>query len=225
MTFAEYLEWIARDSETFASVLTADALDARVPGCPDWSLRELAWHLGRVQRFWADVVRRGVDVQPEFGEETPGPSAAAELTAWMRASTQELLGALGDAGPERPAWSWWRDRHTSGAIGRHQVQEAAVHRWDAQSAAGTPEPLAPEVADDGVAEFVFVMQAWRDPVPLAFVATDTGRRVAVSDQGVTTTVSAPASDLVLFLHRRIGIDAVTVDGDPGPLDAYLAAVD
>ena len=41
-----------------------------------------------------------------------------------------------------PAWVWWRDDRTVGAIARHQVQEAAVHRWDAQSAVGTPEPLA-----------------------------------------------------------------------------------
>ena len=128
--------WIERESEAFASVLETGDLDARVPGCPDWTLRGLAWHLGKVQRFWTTTVRVGADIEPGLSEEPSRPTDAIALAAWMRASTYALVDALRATPPETPAWVWWRDNRTAGAIARHQVQEAAVHRWDAQSAIG-----------------------------------------------------------------------------------------
>src|SRR3712207_6124296 len=44
-----------------AALREAAALDltAAVPGCPGWTVRELVEHHGRVQRFFAAVVRAG----------------------------------------------------------------------------------------------------------------------------------------------------------------------
>ena len=206
------LEWITRESELFAAALDHTDLDARVPGCPEWALRDLALHLSRVQRFWAGVVRAGVDVEPQF----PGNDNQVtdpELAASMRGSSRELLDALRTASPGAPAWVWWRENRTVGAIARHQVQEAAVHRWDAQSAIGTPDPLAAEVADDGVDEFLWIARQMRGPAPIMLVATDSGRSFPASDDPPRVTVSAPASDLVLLLYGRISADRVQVDGD------------
>jgi hypothetical protein len=44
---------------------------------------------------------------------------------------------------------------TCGAVARHQVQEMAVHTYDAQMALGAPQPLPDVVALDGVEEFQF----------------------------------------------------------------------
>ncbi len=142
----------------------------------------------------------------------------------MRASTGELLDALRAAPPEQPAWVWWRDDRTAGAIARHQVQEAAVHRWDAQSAAGTPEPLAAAVADDGVDEFVWIARQLREPAPITLIATDSGRTFPVSDMQPVVSVSATASDLVLLLYGRVTPDAVEVEGDRAALDAFLQPI-
>jgi uncharacterized protein (TIGR03083 family) len=223
----DHTSWIARESEAFARVLDAPSLDRVVPGCPDWSLRDLARHLGRVQRFWAAVVRAGADVEPAFPSEHhgPGPADGAQLAAWMRASTGDLLDALHATRADVPAWTWWRDDRTVGAIARHQVQEAAVHRWDAQSVAGAPGALAPAIADDGLDEFVWIARQLRAPARVAFVATDCGRSVAASDDPPTVTVSATASDLVLLLHRRVSPNDVRVDGDRATLDTFLQPVD
>src|SRR5882757_1214742 len=184
MPLAHPEQWIARESETFAAIIDAGALDDRVPGCPDWNLRALAWHLGNVQRFWAGVVRAGADIQPEFADESTwtGPSESAELAEWMRASTTELLDALRTTAYTTPAWRWWRDDHTVGAIARHQVQEAAVHSWDAQSCSGAPEPLPQPEAADGVEEFIWLCRQLRDPAPILCVATDSGLALPLSDQ-------------------------------------------
>src|SRR5690348_14810622 len=128
------------------SALIADAaakgdVGAAVPSCPGWTLRSLVLHVGEVQRFWAGAVRaRGV--QPDHVDVQPG----ADLAAWFRASTGELTAALRDAGADSPCWTWWGSPATSGAVARHQVQEAAVHRWDAQTAlGGAPSPLPADV--------------------------------------------------------------------------------
>jgi uncharacterized protein (TIGR03083 family) len=224
MTGLDNRLWIRRESEAFASVLDTAPLDGQVRSCPDWSLRDLAWHLGRVQRFWAAVIRVGADIQPEFGEPVPGPADASGLAAWTRAATRDLLDALETTPADSPAWTWWRDDRTVGAIARHQVQEVAVHRWDAESVVGTPEPLAEEIADDGIDEFVDIARQLRDPAPIMFTATDSGRSVSVTEDPPTVTVSGTASDLVLLLHGRVSADAVRVDGDRTTLDAFLVPV-
>ncbi len=221
----EFLESIASESEAFAATIRSDTLDRAVPGCPDWALRNLVWHLGRVQQFWAIDVRAGVDEAPEIDEAESGPSEAKELAEWMRASTEELLDALRAAPPEAAAWTWWKEPRTAGAIGRHQVQEAAVHRWDAQSAIGTPEPLPAAIADDGVEEFLGIARQFGSPAPIAFEATDSGRTFTLSDREPVVTVSAPSADLVLLFYGRLSADDVRVDGDRAVLDEFLVPIE
>jgi uncharacterized protein (TIGR03083 family) len=217
--------WIERESEAFAALLDDAVLDRRVPGCPEWTLRELAWHLGRVQQGWASVVRAGADIEPKFPERVPGPRDAGPLQRWMRASTRALLDALRVTPPDMSAWVWWHEDRTVGAIARHQVQEVAVHRWDARSCLGPPSVLEQAVADDGVDEFVWIALQMRAPAPIVFVAIDSGRSTPASTEPATTTVSATASDLVLLLHGRISPSQVHVDGDRAALDAFLRPVE
>jgi uncharacterized protein (TIGR03083 family) len=221
MNGLDFEQSIARESEAFAAVVDAGSLDRRVPGCPDWTLRDLTWHLGNVQRFWADMVRAGTDTQPEFFEGSTGPSEVAELAAWMRASTRDLLGALHDTPYDAPAWAWWRDDHTVGAVARHQVQEAAVHRWDAQSVIGSPEPVPQPEADDAVDEFAWIRRQTDDQAPIVLVATDSGVSFPLSDSKPAVTVSAPASDLLLVLYGRVKPEEVSVEGDRSTLDQFL----
>jgi uncharacterized protein (TIGR03083 family) len=222
VTGLDFNAWIEQESETFAAVLDNGQLDRRVPGCPDWALRDLGFHLGGVQRFWARAVRAGTDVDPTRPEMSRPNDA--ELAAWMRASTRDLLEALRGTPADTPAWTWWRDLRTAGAIARHQVQEAAVHRWDAQSAVGDPDPVKPPIADDGVDEFVWIARQLREPAAITLVATDSGRSFPVFDGPSAVTVSATASDLVLVLYTRITTDRVQVDGDRSVLDAFLQPI-
>jgi uncharacterized protein (TIGR03083 family) len=219
----DFSVWIDRESAAFAAAVDTGRLEQRVPGCPDWTLRELAWHLGRVQQFWSTVVRAGADVEP-VRPTGNGPTETRELAAWMRASTAALLEALHAQAPHTPAWTWWRDDRTVGAIARHQVQEAAVHRWDAQSALGDSEPIPVPIADDGVDEFVWIARQLRDPAPIVLIATDTGRRSNLSDDDPAVSVSAPAWELVLLLYGRIAPERVVVDGDRAILERFLRPV-
>ena len=121
-TSAEIYDWIESESAAFTATLAPDALERRVPGCPDWSLRDLAWHLGRVQRFWAATVLVRKDVPPDpalFGDESkPGPSDATELQEWMRGGMCELLDAIRSVPWDESAWVWWKEPRNVGAIAR-----------------------------------------------------------------------------------------------------------
>ena len=218
------------------AVAAAPELAARVPGCPEWTLHDLVAHLGAVHRFWAVVVARGDEAGPPPPEQLGDREPRGDLSTWSADSTDLLLTALRAAEPESPCWTWWAESGapmTAGAVARHQVQEAAVHAFDAQETIGKPEPLPAAVAVDGVAEFLSVGLASQGPWPhrparLAFAAVDGPTHlVDLSPSGVTldpaasgeplVTVHAPASDLVLAFYGRIPFSDLRVEGDASVL--------
>lgn len=241
LPFPELLDLIAERSAALRQAATTGDTAAPVPGCPDWSLRDLVLHLSAVQRWWAVAVAAGpVDSPPPFVQEEP----AGDLLEWSAESTQLLIDALRVAGPDRACWTWWGASAaplTTGAVARHQVQEAAVHAWDAQDAVGKPEPIPAAVAVDTISEFLVVtlgsLGAWpHRPARIALSAvegptwlvdlTPTGAQADPAAGGdPLATLRGSASDLVLSLYKRIPLDRVDVAGDRAAVDELLAWTD
>ncbi|MBG0563595.1 maleylpyruvate isomerase family mycothiol-dependent enzyme [Actinoplanes aureus] len=230
--FPELLSLIVGRSAALRDAAAAGDLTARVPGCPDWSVHDLVAHLGAVQRFWAVTVALGDDSGPPSAEQRGDREPHGDLLEWFEESTRAMVTALRAAGPEAPSWAWWGTSGaplTAGAVARHQVQEAAVHAYDAQDALGKPEPLPAAVAVDGVAEFLSVglgsLGAWpHRPARVQFQAIegpswtlDLSPAGATADPAASgepvTRIQGTASDLVLALYRRIPLEDVRVDGD------------
>ncbi|MFG2823463.1 maleylpyruvate isomerase N-terminal domain-containing protein [Kitasatospora sp. NPDC048365] len=224
-----------RSAALRAAVGSAPSLDAQVPSCPEWTLFDLAHHLGEVHRFWAVVLGAGPSaVRPEV-ERPVAPREREALLAWSAESTELLLGALREAGPERGCWTWWAGSESprnAGAVARRQVQEAMVHAYDAQLVAGEPEPLPVVAALDGVAEFLATSSAGAAGWPhgeavIDYHAGEGGSwRLELSAEAVRTaavgevrpgvvfaSASGPAADLVLALRGRIPLDWLKLDGD------------
>ncbi|MFD9685759.1 maleylpyruvate isomerase family mycothiol-dependent enzyme [Kitasatospora sp. NPDC059146] len=166
--FPDLLRLIDDRSAAFrAAIAAAPDLDAKVPSCPEWTLHDLARHLGSGDRFWAAIVAAG----PADGPPAEAVAARAAivaprereaLTAWLADSTQQLLDTLRAVGAEADCWTWWPGSQTpqsAGGVARHRVQESAVHTYDAQLANGAAEMLPEEVALDGVEEFQFTCVA------------------------------------------------------------------
>ncbi len=231
--FPELLPLIeSRSAALSEAAREAPDLAAPVPGCPDWSLRDLVTHLGRVQRFWAVTVADGDPSKPPTAAVPPFAGDPGQLLEWYEQSTPILIDALRAAGPDAPSWTWWAASGapmTTGAVARHQVQEAAVHAFDAQQAIGRPEPIPAAVAVDGVSEFLSVSlgsrAAWpHRPARIEFHALEgPSWTLDLSPSGVTvgsaasgepvTRFRGPASELLLVLHRRIPLDEVRIEGD------------
>lgn len=183
-----------------AAVMSAPGLELQVPTCPEWTLLDLVQHLGEVHRYWAAVVNAGPAAAPPAKSASEGVEAAPRereaLLAWSAASTQQLLGALREAGPDRGCWTWWgasESPQTSGAVARHQLQEITVHTYDAQITLDAPQPLPGEAALDGVDEFLSTCCAWTAPWPHEAAAVDfhatEGRswRLSLSADGARTS--------------------------------------
>ena len=236
LSFDDMLTMIEDRSNVLRSA-AAGNLDAGVPGCPGWSVRDLVVHLGEVHLFWTAAVAAGPAAGPPDEEAIGDREPHGDLLTWSAGATSALIGALMDAGPERECWTWWESSGapmTAGAVARHQVQEAAVHALDAQQAAGQDEPLPPALAADGVGEFLTVglgtMGPWpHDPATVLLSAADGGdwllrlRRDRLqilplpdADSGPIspdTTITASPSDLVLAFYRRHGPGRLLVAGD------------
>jgi len=259
LEFPVLLRLIEERSNAFrAAVISAPGLDLQVPTCPEWTLLDLVQHLGEVHRFWAAAVNAGpaaappAESPPENVE--PAPREREALLAWSAASTRQLLDVLRETGPDRGCWTWWgasQSPQTSGAVARHQLQEVAVHTYDAQITLGAPQPLPDEAALDGVGEFLSTCVAWTHPWPheaavVDFHATEgrswrvwlsaDGARAArlaapgtipatAADQGpdaADASARGTANELVLVFYDRIPIDSLQLDGDRRVFDLLRA---
>ena len=222
----DHIEYIAAESLTFAALARSTAQSSRVPCCPDWSFRDLVCHLGEVQRFWAANVRQ-MDTAGPWRGEVPQPGPGVDLAEWYEECAADLVATLRSAEPDDPCWTWWGDPATSAAVARHQAQEAAVHRWDAQSVTGRTDAIAPALAADALDEFVGVSFGSVDSLPGAVVlnTTDTGHHWQVGGGDPAATMRATASDLLLLLYHRIDLDNVTVVGTVAAAEALLALAD
>jgi uncharacterized protein (TIGR03083 family) len=223
---------IRADSARFAEVLRDADPAARVPGCPEWSAEDLLWHLTEVQWFWATIVAERRQSPPEDAERPARPEAYEALLSLRSEQTERLLDALAGTDPATPVWMWAEDK-TVGYIRRRQAHEALIHRLDAEQTVGTPTPLDPVLATDGVWEALDVMYggspSWgtfeeRGP-RVEFRTADTGAVVPVAlgwftgtdPDGVTYDGAAVA---VRPVEPAIA-PAVSVRGAAGDLDAWL----
>ncbi len=202
-------------------LLSCFGLDRPVPACPDWVLRDLLLHLGEVQRFWAENVSAS-DITKHWNGERTVPSSDEHIEEWFRHGSAQLVDALDQVPADAPCWTWWEEPQTASAVARHQVQEAAVHRWDVESCVGTARPIDAAAADDGVSEFLSIMLgggAGALEQSIGLVSTDTNSiwLAGPPDAPQAATVTATASDLVLLLYGRAPLSVADVAGDQNPM--------
>ena len=141
------------ESEGRALILAAEgAPTAAVSACPGWTNIELLDHVSMVWSFVAAQVSAGTPEGP-VRPDADGPEGPSEELA-------HLLRLLGTADPGAAAWTWTPDR-TVGFFVRRMAHENAIHRWDAEEAAGGASPIDAEVAVDGIDEALEVGMAYR----------------------------------------------------------------
>ncbi|MFF9090145.1 maleylpyruvate isomerase family mycothiol-dependent enzyme [Streptomyces sp. NPDC014991] len=233
MKTAEYLEVLDREGRLLAAAADAAGADAEVPTCPEWQVRDLLRHTGVVHRWAAAVVADGQPEGRPGGE--PPELDGAELVAWYRESHRLLLDTLAAAPADTECWTFLPLPGPSPLTfwSRRQAHETTVHRYDAESArGGTPSPIAPGFAVDGIDELLRGFHARsrsrlrsEEPRVLRIRAVDAGADavwtlrltaeppvcVRAAEGAAEAELSGPADQLYLALWNRRAVPQVTGD--------------
>jgi uncharacterized protein (TIGR03083 family) len=230
----DFVAAIRQESERFYAAADGADPGRAVPGCPGWTIGDLVWHLGDCHWFWATDIETRASGPDEIEQARPArPAGYGDVVAWGRSQADRLIHLLETTPDDVAVWTWALDEseHDVGFIRRHQVQEAAVHRWDIEMAAtGRPRPIEPDVASDAIDEILAITLPWgvRPDMPLPGTVhihcTDTEGEWFVHPDGRVEPIHAKgdvalrgtASDLVLALYTRVPIDAadhIDVIGD------------
>lgn len=226
----------------FAAVLERADVKARVPSCPEWTVHDLAEHLGAIHRWAEHLVRLRAPKRipsSEMGLEL-GPVDAT----WLRRGGAVLLATLRQGNPEAPMWAWGADQHLR-FWSRRQLHETMVHRIDLELAVGAAPFVEPPIATDAIDEFLVnlkgasyfspkVNEIHGDHQMLRFTTTDTAGNwtIELREDGFVLTrdaggadveLSGAAANLSMVLYRRRDLDASEVDvqGDRDLLDFWL----
>lgn len=147
LTSTQMMERLAEDGAAIIKITGERPADAPVATCDNWTLGELADHMINMWRFVAATVAAGQMVDPS----TLSPLTGTRPEQ-MRHALDEVLGQLGGHEADEPAWSFVPHDQTYGMWQRQVCHEAAIHRYDAESAAGTLTPLDAALAVDAIDE-------------------------------------------------------------------------
>lgn len=217
-----------------------------VPTCPEWTIARLAAHLGGTQRWAARSVRqRSPEAAVRFRDvpDRQAPEDPAALPDWLHAGAAGLVAAVRETGPDTEVWSWTGPRPARFWL-RRVTHEAVVHGADAALATGDPVDIPPELAADGLTEWLEILPRLGggglrplDPGrTLHLHATDHGLGEAGEwvlrggDTGFDwehghakgdAAVRGTAADLLLVVMRRLPVARVEVLGDRTVLDDWL----
>jgi uncharacterized protein (TIGR03083 family) len=236
-----FVDAVRREGTAFLAVAREADLTAPVPPCPKWTVWDLVRHLGVVYDWQRTHFVRGETTEPTH-QRASAPDGDA-VYDWFAAQHAAVVDDLVKLDPAAPAWNWSVRPLSADFWHRRMAHETAVHRWDAQSAAGLPQPVDAALAADGVAEVLEVfLPGGRRKGPddaegvARLIATDTGdewtvrirgTELAVLDTdtvldagpGAQSAAAGTASDLLLALWGRVPFDVLQLEGDPRLLSA------
>jgi uncharacterized protein (TIGR03083 family) len=197
MEIAAHIAAVDREGRMLADAAERAGLRAAVPSCPPWRVSDLLRHQGYVHRwaarYVAEQIREPVPGESEEAILRGGPADAA-LIGWFRDGHAGLVAALRTAAPDVASWTFLDAPSPLAFWARRQAHETAIHRADAQLAAGEVADYEPEFAADGVDELI-----------LSFFGRDVVRQQRAGAAGTGTAVTstagpAPAPERTLRLR-------------------------
>lgn len=224
-------------------LLTVEAsqLERDVPHLDGWTVRSVVGHMGWVFRYARLALDSPADERPSRSS-VPEPPPGDGVIEWLGAGYREAIDGLDQVDLDRPCPTFTGPRPARWWF-RRLSHELAMHRWDAQSASISPDPIDPGQARDGVDEVLQVFVPHRMQFPalagggetVHLHATDiddgewmlTYRAEAVDwerghDKG-DVAARGPVSDLMLLLWGRIPPSRLEVFGDTSLLDRWQQA--
>lgn len=229
LTRVDYAGAFLEENRAFSELFRHADQSKPVPTCPGWDLNQLLRHVGRGDRWAAQIVRERLQEFLDFrsvegGKPPPDPADAA---SWLRGGAQRLVDAVELTGVETPVWTFLGQRPANWWV-RRRLHEVAVHRADAAIALGAEFTLAADVAADGITEWLerVAIQAGAQGAPLPLgdgetlhlhatdpglgeagewtIGVDAGRITWAHEHGKgTAALRGGATELLLAILRRV----------------------
>ena len=244
LSVGAYIDELRTHGSRLLDAAASAGLDADVPSCDDWVVRELVRHIGGVHHWASRQLgeKRTDEITGELVDIVGGWPPDDELLTWAAAQHASAVAELTRADPSYPYFTWFRGDTPVTMWARRMAHETAIHRIDAELAAGWQPRFTPAFAADGIDELVLDMlgdgarNVPTDAVTtLQLVAEDANRSwtVTMSAAGFQTegarrgdadaTIRGSASAIYQALWGRSAVD-LAIDGDGDALELWLATV-
>jgi uncharacterized protein (TIGR03083 family) len=240
---ADYLARLQIDGPALAAT-ARQAPHAKVETCPGWDVTALLGHMSSIHRWAAEMLRTRAGKRVSRRDLEGPPSAPEAVLEWYSVGLTQLTTALNQIDPDDQVWNWRPDGDRRARFWhRRMANETAVHRWDAQAAAGDAQPIDGGLAVDGIDEYfeLFLANGLRQQ-PVAALngsihlhATDIEGewwlglepdRIERRHEHAKAdaAVRGPASELLLWLWNRRPDDSAELQtfGNPVILDHFRA---
>jgi uncharacterized protein (TIGR03083 family) len=229
MLTTDHIKALDRDGQLLVAAARSAGIHAPVPSCPGWEVRDVLAHIGFVHSWAARYVAEGLTEMVEEPDEAAILSAAPSddlIVPWVADGHAALVEVLSSAPADVRCWTFLSAPSPLAFWARRQAHETAVHRVDAEQAAGaTSGPFEPAFAVDGSDEVLlgFFARPRRgadldfSPGTISLEATDADAAwtVRIAPQGIEArrglydsdlSVRGSASDLYLLVWNRLQWD-------------------
>lgn len=233
---AELLE----ENRAFGELVLGADQETPVPTCPGMNLGQLFRHVGRGEHWAAQMVVDGAAevLDPRQVADARPPADPEGASTWLHAGSRKLVDAAG-ATPDVQVWTFLGPRPASWWV-RRRLHEVLVHRADAALALGAEFNVAPQVAADGLSEWLDIavsrvgdalgertvhLHATDDGLGEAGEWTITGTSWTHDHRKGDVALRGPARDLLLAATRRLDLadTAIEVFGDESVWRTWLAS--
>jgi uncharacterized protein (TIGR03083 family) len=152
--YGAQVDAVERELASLIAAVAAGPLDARVPTCPDFSVDDLAAHVGEFCGWWTHNLCEGTGRPKTPFSDDVGPGGRVE---WLGTIGGHLVTELRATPPETVVWTWFPPDQSAAFVARRTSNELAIHRVDAQLARGVADPVDAALAADGIEEIFLLM--------------------------------------------------------------------
>ena len=228
LPYERYRELMDKDFsrvlELTQSAESSGRLGERVPACPEWDIEQLARHTAMVYLQKAETIRTGVKPQGRWVPEEILQLGAVDI---LETCYERLTSEFDSHDVSDPAESWVTEDQTVGFWIRRLAHETSIHRYDLEAALGTPLPIEPELAVDGIDEVLTVMVARVPAQPAnpdddgAAPADDANSDMVVIESGGEIWSAALLPHTIAITRQTHASPAGRVTGEPNDVLLWL----
>lgn len=246
LTVSRHLVELDAQTAALAAAAREAGLDTPVPSCPEWTVADLAAHVGGVHRWCAGTVSApGRKLRPRGPTDPPMPGSIDAVESWLGNGSDQVASAIRSS-DENTLVGGFRGPVPVRFWARRMCHETLVHRIDAELAADWPVLVGVESATvaDAVDEHLTIVAADAEQRPglcgsgetLGLLASDEGLpdpgwwisfrfdgpHVERAERPAGTAIRGSAAALLCVLTSRLTPETAGIElrGSAGPLQQW-----